>query len=127
MDSIDNEGVVAALEGIVSTYHNEIVPYSYQLINHLVAAFQKLCQKQHNRADDDDDGDDGECELTAAGCLEAIRRILLSPLPEHTYGQVEGLLLPVFNYCLSSEGCDYIEEGLGCLNLILYNQPTLSP
>lgn len=39
MDSIDNEGVVAALENIVSTYHNEIVPYSYQLINHLVAAF----------------------------------------------------------------------------------------
>lgn len=29
MDSIDNEGVVAALESIVTTYHNEIVPYSY--------------------------------------------------------------------------------------------------
>ena len=29
MDSIDNEGVVAALEAIVSIYHNEIVPYSF--------------------------------------------------------------------------------------------------
>lgn len=29
MDSIDNEGVVAALEVIVSTYHDEIVPYSF--------------------------------------------------------------------------------------------------
>lgn len=65
--------------------------------------------------------------MTAAGCLEAIRRILLSPLPDHTYQKVESLLIPVFNYTLSAEGCDYIEEGLGCLNLILYNQQSISP
>lgn len=29
MDSIDNEGVVAALEAVVSVYHDEIVPYSF--------------------------------------------------------------------------------------------------
>ena len=80
MDSIDNEGVIAALESIVLVYHNEIVPYSYQLVTHLVNAFQKLCEKQrqqqNNNDEDDDDFDDGESELTAAGCLEAIRRIL---------------------------------------------------
>lgn len=128
MDSIDNEGVVAALEVIVSTYHDEIVPYSFQLISHLVSAFQKLCQKQQEKAqiDDDDDYDDGESELTAAGCLEAIRRILLSPLPEQTYQKIEMLLVPVFNYTFSAEGCDYVEEGLGCLNLVLYNQQNIS-
>lgn len=32
MDEIDNEAVVNALEAIVQSFHNEIVPYSYQLI-----------------------------------------------------------------------------------------------
>jgi hypothetical protein len=35
--------------------------------------------------------------------------------------------VPVFNYAFSAEGCDYIEEGLGCLNLVLYNQNSISP
>jgi hypothetical protein len=29
MDNIDNEGVVAGLEAVVSIYHDDIVPYSY--------------------------------------------------------------------------------------------------
>ncbi len=45
----------------------------------------------------------------------------MSPLPEITYRKIEDLLIPVFNYTFSAEGCDYIEEGLSCLNLILYN------
>ncbi len=50
----------------------------------------------------------------------------MSPLPEHTYQKIEMLLVPVFNYTFSAEGCDYVEEGLGCLNLVLYNQQTIS-
>lgn len=46
MDQVDNEGVVNALEGIVQSFHNEIVPYSFQLITHLTMAFQKYCLKQ---------------------------------------------------------------------------------
>lgn len=83
MDQIDNEGLVAALEGIVDSYQNEIVPYAYELIVHLVNAFHKYCHKTKNAANkDDDDEDESEAELAAVGCLEAIRRILQAKLPE---------------------------------------------
>lgn len=129
MDEVDNEGVVNALEGIVQSFHNEIVPYSFQLINHLTMAFQKYCLKQQKQMENnDDDGYDeyGETELTAAGCLEAIKRILWSPLPEYIYRKLEPTLIPVLNYILSNEGMDYIDEGLSILNLMLFNQPSVS-
>lgn len=76
--------------------------------------------------DDDYYDECGETELTAAGCLEAIKRILWSPLPEYIYRKLEPVLIPVLNYILNSEGMDYIDEGLSILNLMLFNQPTIS-
>lgn len=128
MDEVDNEGVVNALEAIVQSFHNEIVPYSYQLIQHLTMAFQKYCLKQQKQMEQNDEeyDDYGETELTAASCLEAIKRILWSPLPEYVYRKLESTLIPVLNYILSNEGMDYIDEGLNILNLLLFNQLTIS-
>lgn len=75
---------------------------------------------------DDEYDDYGETELTAAGCLEAIKRILSSPLPEYVYLKLEPTLIPILNYILSNEGMDYIDEGLSILNLLLFNQQTIS-
>ena len=75
---------------------------------------------------EDEYDDCGETELTAAGCLEAIKRILSSPLPEYIYRKLESTLIPVLNYIFSSEGMDYIDEGLSILNLLLFNQSTIS-
>ena len=126
MDQIDNEGIVAALEGIVDSYQNEIVPYAYDLIIHLVNAFHKYCNKTTNAAkDDDEDNDESEAELAAVGCLEAIRRILQAKLPESTYSTIQVVLVPVFNYCFSEDGSDFIDEALNCLNIILYNSKSV--
>lgn len=79
---------------------------------------------ENNNEDDYDEC--GETELTAAGCLEAIKRILWSPLPEYVYRKLEATLIPILNYIMSSEGMDYIDEGLSILNLLLFNQKQIS-
>ena len=128
MDQIDNEGIVAALEGIVDSYQQEIVPYAFDLVVHLTSAFHKYCQKSNKQAanTNNDDEDDSEAEMAAAGCLEAIRRILLAKLPEITYTSLQQVLVPIFNYCFSEDGSDFIDEALSCLNILLYNSQTLS-
>jgi len=128
MDQIDNEGIVAALEGIVDSYNQEIVPYAYDLVVHLTSAFHKYCQKSNNAANNtnNDDEDESEAEMAAGGCLEAIHRILMAKLPEVTYTSLEQVLSPIFNYCFSEDGSDFIDEALSCLNILLYNSKTLS-
>ena len=129
MDQIDNEGIVAALEGIVDSYQQEIVPYAFDLVVHLTSAFHKYCQKSNKQSmnpDNDDDDDDSEAEMAAAGCLEAIRRILMAKLPEITYTSIQQVILPIFNYCFSEDGSDFIDEALSCLNILLYNSKSIS-
>ena len=127
MDQIDNEGIVSALEGIVDSYNQEIVPYAYDLVVHLTSAFHKYCQKSNKAATNtNDDDDDSEAEMAAAGCLEAIRRILMAKLPEVTYTSLQQVLTSIFNYCFSEDGSDFIDEALSCLNILLFNSKTLS-
>lgn len=73
---------------------------------------------------DDDDSD--EAELAASGCLSTIKKILMAKLNQETYHKAVEILLPVFNYTLSEKGSTFIEEGLGCLNGILFNMNDLS-
>jgi hypothetical protein len=37
------------------------------------------------------------------------------------------ILIPLFDFVLSSEGCDYIEEGSDCLNVVLYRLDNVPP
>lgn len=127
MDQIDNEGIVAALEGIVDSYQDEIVPYAYDLVVHLTSAFHKYCQKSNQQTQNtNDDDDDSEAEMAAAGCLEAIRRILMAKLPEVTYINIQQVMVPLFNYCFSEDGSDFIDEALSCLNILLFNSKNLT-
>jgi hypothetical protein len=70
--------------------------------------------------DEDDDFDNAEAELTSSGCLEAIKRIFSAPLPEQVYAQLTDVFIPTFNYCLTVDGSDFLEEGLSCFNLLIY-------
>ncbi len=60
--------------------------------------------------------------MAASGCLEAIKRILNSPLNDEAYTAMEPLLFPILNFCLTEGGCDFISEALELLNLILYKR-----
>ena len=45
--------------------------------------FHKFCNKQNQGIEYSDD--DGEAELAASGCLEAIKRIMNAPLDDDAY------------------------------------------
>lgn len=79
MEEVDSEELVSALEGIVDGFKNDIVPFAYDLCVHLSAAFYKLCSKD---ADGENEEDNGECQLAAGGCLRAIGKIVASPVTQ---------------------------------------------
>ncbi|CAK65923.1 unnamed protein product (macronuclear) [Paramecium tetraurelia] len=125
MELIDNEKIVRSLEEIVKNFTNEITPYAHQLSAHIATIFQKYCKKQ-NQGDGDSD-DDGEAELAASGCLEAIKRILNAPLQQESYTQLESVIFPIINFALTETGCDFINEALEILNIMLYKRQQLTP
>ncbi|CAD8063756.1 unnamed protein product [Paramecium sonneborni] len=125
MELIDNEKIVKSLEEIVKYFTNEITPYAHQLSAHIANIFQKYCKKQ-NQGDGDSD-DDGEAELAASGCLEAIKRILNAPLQQDSYTQLESVIFPIINFALTETGCDFINEALEILNIMLYKRKQLTP
>lgn len=108
MDEIDSEELVAALEGIVEQFSNDIGPFAYELCVHLSSAFYKYRNKD-NEADNDDDG---ECQLAAGGCLDAIGKILTSPITPDVLTKLEDVVLPILNSCLIDDQCDYMDEAL---------------
>lgn len=78
---------------------------------HLSQAFYKYKEKD-NDADNDDDG---ECQLAAGGCLDAIGKILASPIQAEVLVKLEEVILPILNVSLSDDRCDYMDE---CLHLL---------
>lgn len=60
--------------------------------------------------------------MAASGCLEAIKRILNAKLSSECYLQMEGILFPIINFALTESGCDFINEALEILNLLLYKR-----
>ena len=102
MNEIECEDIVSSLEGIVQRFSNEIVPFAFELVQHLCASFLKLVQNQGKKqVDSCSEIDDGENELSAAGCLTTIHRILSSPLPRNLYPKIFELLIPMFNFVFS--------------------------
>lgn len=85
MDEIDSEELVAALEGIVAEFSADIGPYAFDLCVHLSSAFYKYRLKD-TEVDNDDDG---ECQLAAGGCLDAIGKIVASPVTQEVLTKLE--------------------------------------
>eukprot|EP01016_Furgasonia_blochmanni_P056412 TRINITY_DN9612_c0_g4_i14.p1 TRINITY_DN9612_c0_g4~~TRINITY_DN9612_c0_g4_i14.p1 ORF type:complete len:722 (-),score=286.95 TRINITY_DN9612_c0_g4_i14:171-2336(-) len=122
MDTIDNDAIVNSLEGIVDTFGNEISPYAVELINYLVKTFFKYCEKGEK-----DDDDEGEGELAAAGCINAIHRILKSNIPTAILPTMADILLRIFDFAFSDDGGDFLEDTIQCLNLLLYHHTPIIP
>lgn len=130
MDEIDSEELVGALEGIVGQFSDDIGPFAYDLCLHLSSSFYKYKEKD-NEADNDDDG---ECQLAAGGCLDAIGKILQSPIQPEFLVKLEEVnqfkkyilfnintliivkvILPIVNSCLIDDHYDYMDESLHLL------------
>lgn len=75
MEDVDSESLVNALEGIISNFKDEIKGFSVSLIGSLIEAFYRYDEKEQ-----EEEEAYGEGEFAAAGCLEAINKILASDL-----------------------------------------------
>lgn len=69
---------------------------------------------------DDEDADE-EKALAAAGCVQAIRRIL-EALNKDKEGMraVFPIVYPILMHSLTPDGLDAIEDGMDCVNIFLY-------
>lgn len=63
--------------------------------------------------------------MTAASCLSAVKSIFSGELKKEDYEKAITILIPIWNFVLSSDGCDYLDEGADILNIILYNLDTI--
>ena len=103
----------------MAIYQDEVSPYALDLT-------LKLSQTFFAYVSSSDEDDSDEAELAASGCLCTIKKILMAKLNQETYHKAVEILVPVFNYTLSEKGSTFLEEGLGCLNGILFNMLDIS-
>lgn len=73
-----------------------------------------------------EEDDDVGYQRAAVSCLDSICNILDAKLQTSVYEQMEEILAGVIDFCLLDTNQRYLEEGIGILNQILYNQPTVS-
>ena len=74
-------------------------------------------------ADDGNDNDDDaeEKALAAAGCVTAMRRII-EAINKDKQGlqNILPIIYPILMHSLTPDGLDAIEEGLDCINIMIY-------
>lgn len=124
LDTFDNEDIIRSLENIISTFSDSIAPFAAELIRHLSTVFLKYCKIDHEKSKDDNY--EGDVEMAASGCLNAISIILNAPIPIEVLPAIEDLLVPVFNFCLTQEGNDHFMDCVDCLAAYLYKAPVLN-
>jgi hypothetical protein len=64
--------------------------------------------------------------MAAAGCLETVRKIIMSPLKHETLFKLEDVIIPVLNYSFTELQCDYSGDAMGLLNSYLFKSPVIS-
>lgn len=125
MDEIDFDELIAALQGIVETYQEEIAPFAVDICVKLSQAYVRLIQS-NGQGDDEDQ----ETSLSADGIVTAIRHVLISirsvPNKEQMYQQLEAILQECLTITITQPDNMSVEEGLTCISELLYNQPQIS-
>ena len=106
MKMIDHQDIVAALEYLISKYSKEIAPYAVTLVEQLVTSYyqyrKNALDKQQNvdtrhKEDDEMGSDDGDSNMAAQACLEAILKIFNSDLPCDTYCNLSPFVINLMN------------------------------
>lgn len=118
INQIDSEEIIEALEEIVENFDKEILPFAVELVGQLVITFGNLAAKEV--ADDN-----GDSAMAAVSALNTIVRLIetISESPEDVVKASQSLA-PVLFHSLSRKGCEYMEEGLKVLALLLNYAPS---
>lgn len=114
VSDIDSEQLYSSFEKIMATFRDDMGPYAVQIATQLVSQYQKLVQV-------DVDEDDGEAALAAAGCVQAIRRLVEAITKDaDMIDKLRDVIFPVLMHSLSIDGLDAIEDGLDIIAICLY-------
>ncbi|KAK9839718.1 hypothetical protein WJX81_008385 [Elliptochloris bilobata] len=125
MVEVESEDLVFTLETIVEKFGEEMAPYAVGVCQHLTQAFWRACEQENGAGDDD--SDDGEGALAAYGCLRALYTVLesVSGLPQ-LLPQLEGILFPIMQRMVSTEGQDVFEDVLEIVAYFTFFSPEIS-
>ena len=120
INEIDSEEIIEALEDIVTSYSDEVLPFAIELTIQLSSAFNKLATKENVNEDDDS-------AMAAVSVLNTINKIIetVSDKSEELI-KISHIVLPLLQYSLSKEGSAYIEEGLNMMSSLIYYAPSES-
>ena len=117
ISQIDSEEIIEALEDIVENFDQEILPFAVDLVARLVVTFANLASREV--ADDN-----GDSAMAAVSTLNTIIRLVDTVREsQDDVVKVANLLGEVLNHCLARKGCEYMEEGLKILALLLKYSP----
>lgn len=117
ISQIDSEEIIEALEEIVENFDKEILPFAVDLVARLVVTFANLASREV--ADDN-----GDAAMAAVSTLNTIVRLVDTVREsQEDVVRVANLLGEVLNHCLARKGCEYMEEGLKLLALLLKYSP----
>ena len=72
------------------------------------------------------ESDDGDAGMVAYDCLVSVRKILSLSLTIDVYRKAFLIVEPIITFCLSTDGCDYFEEGIPLLTIFIYKLKPLS-
>jgi len=126
LDYAENEHLVAAFEGIIKKFGEDVGPFALALIQRLAGLFAKNVGDEEEGDDDDDNFDIDEKQLAASGCLSAIENILNCKLSKEVLLASQEILIPLLNFTLIDDKTDDVEQGLSLLNTILYNMDEIN-
>lgn len=121
-NNVDSEGIMATIESVVERFSEHIGPYAHGVAAALVQQFWKIIEADENEGTGDIADPLAGHSVLATICtiLEAVSKnteILM---------EMETLLFPIFDQCLSEFGMDVIEEQLELMTYITYYSPSIS-
>jgi len=112
MKLIDSEELMNSMETLVREFQSAVLPYSVELTRELTQAFQRIVAGNPENV--------GNIALAAASTLNTLAKVIetVKTQPEKLI-EVSSLLLPVFQFTLSPQGADFLEEGISLLEDLL--------
>lgn len=133
-DETDLDVLMTTQEKIVSTFAEELLPFSVQLVQTMANTYMRLVQENRAGAEGADARavgmDQGEEDkyFAALGCLSTMYQMVTTAesRPE-ILAELENVLLPVVAFTLESETIDLYDDCFQLTDVLTYYQKRISP
>jgi uncharacterized protein (UPF0248 family) len=129
LDEFFIEDLIEALNEIVHTFYEEIIPYSIQVCEKLAEAYEEIMSQI---PPDDIEMNDAKATTTANGCINAIYRVVTS-IGSQTKDNTKDVIIEiekkvhlVLKNSLETRFQDIHESILTCIGAFVYHSPSIT-